>query len=153
MAILFLDVEGAFPNTVSAHMLHNMHMCRVPEEYIPFVDCLLTNRGMQLKFDGYTLDWINVDNGIVQGDPLSMILYLFYNSDLLEDMGKLVTNVGYVDDVNFFAEGPTFDVAYAKLSDMVTHDGGGQDWSKQHNSKFEMSKLTLRSRFLSQAHA
>ena len=26
---------------------------------------------------------------------------------------------------------------------MVTHDGGGQDWSKQHNSKFEMSKLTL----------
>ena len=30
-AILFLDVEGAFPNTVSARLLHNMHMHRVPE--------------------------------------------------------------------------------------------------------------------------
>ena len=142
-AILFLDVKGAFPNAVSARLLHNMHMCRVPEEYIPFVDHLLTNQCMRLKFDGYTSDWITVDNGIVQGDPLSMILYLFYNLDLLEDVGKPEMKVGYIDDVNFFAEGPALDVAYAKLSDMVTRDGGSQDWSKQHTSKFEMLKLTL----------
>ena len=41
-AMHFLDVKGAFPNTVSARLLHNMHMHRVPEEYILFVDCLLT---------------------------------------------------------------------------------------------------------------
>ena len=98
---------------------------------------------MQLKFDGFTLDWIDVNNGILQGDPLSMILYLFYNADLLEDMGKMETKVGYVDAVNFFAEGRTFNAVYAKLSDMMTQEGGGQDWSKLHNSKFEMSKLTL----------
>ena len=70
-AILFLDVEGAFPNAVSARLLHNMRMCRVPKEYVLFMDCLLTNQCTWLKFDGYTSDWINVDNGIVQGDPLS----------------------------------------------------------------------------------
>ena len=32
-AVLFLDVEGAFPNAVTAQLLHNMRMCRVPEEY------------------------------------------------------------------------------------------------------------------------
>ena len=42
-AILFLDVEGAFPNAVSACLLHNMCMRRVPEEYVLFVDHLLTN--------------------------------------------------------------------------------------------------------------
>ena len=26
---------------------------------------------------------------------------------------------------------------------MMMHDGGGLDWSRNHNSKFEMSKLTL----------
>ena len=142
-AILFLDVEGAFPNAISTRLLHNMCMCRVPEEYVLFVHWLLTNRHTWLKFDGFTSDWIDVDNGIVQGPPLSMILYLFYNADLLEDMGKMEMKVGYMDDVNFFAEGRTFDAAYAKLSDMMTQDGGGQDWSKLHNSKFEMSKLTL----------
>ena len=72
-----------------------------------------------------------------------MILYLFYNADLLADMGKMETKVGYVDDVNFFAEGPTFDATYATLNDMMTRKGGGQEWSRNHNSKLEMSKLTL----------
>ena len=137
-AILFLDVEGAFPNAVSTWLLHNMRMRHVPEEYVLFVHRLLTDRCMWLKFDSFTSDWISNDNGIVQGDPLSMILYLFYNADLLEDVGKMETKVGYVDDVNFFAKGRTFDAAYAKLSDMMTREGGGQDWSKLHNSKFEM---------------
>ena len=95
-AILFLDVKGAFPNAVSTRLLHNMRMCHVPEEYVLFVHWLLTNRRTWLKFDGFTSDWIDVDNSIVQGDPLFMILYLFYNADLLEDVGKMETKVGYV---------------------------------------------------------
>ena len=108
----------------------------------------VTDRCTQLKFDSFTSDWIGVDNGIVQGDLLSMILYLFYNADLLEDMGKMETKVGYVDDVNFFAEGRTFDAAYAKLSDMMTREGGGQDWSKLHNSKVRNDQTHLSRFFL-----
>ena len=141
--ILFLDIEGAFPNTVMAQLLYNMCMRQVPEEYVLFIGCLLTNRCTRLKFDGFTSDWVDVDNGIVQGDPLSMILYLFYNSDLLTDVRRMEMKVGYMDDIIFFTEGPTFDDAYAALGHMMTHDGGGLDWSRNHNSKFEMSKLTL----------
>ena len=46
-------------------------------------------------------------------------------------------------DINFFAEAPTFNESYAKLNDMMMHDGGGQDRSRDHNSRFEMLKLTL----------
>ena len=72
-----------------------------------------------------------------------MVLYLFYNADLLANVGKMETKVGYVDDVNFFTEGPTFDAAYAMLNNMMTREGGGQEWSRNHNAKFKMSKLTL----------
>ena len=51
--------------------------------------------------------------------------------------------VGYMDDINFFTEGPTFDNAYVTLGGMMTHNGGGLDWSRNHNSKFEMLKLML----------
>ena len=142
VAILFLDVEGAFPNAVTAQ-LHNMHMRQVLEEYVCFIGHLLTDWRTRLKFDGFTLDWIDIDNGIVQGDPLSMVLYLFYNADLLMDMGKMETKVGYVDNVNFFVEGPTFEAAYAMLNNMMTCEGGSQEWSRNHNSKFKMLKLTL----------
>ena len=94
--ILFLDVEGAFPNAVIAWLLYNMHMHQVPEDYVLFIGHLLTNRHSRLKFDRFTSDWVDVDNGIVQGDPLSMILYLFYNSDLLTDIGRTEMKVGYI---------------------------------------------------------
>ena len=84
------------------------------------MDRLVSNRRTRLKVDDFMSDWIDIDNGILQGDPLSMISYLFYNSNLSEDMGKMEAKVGYIDDVNFFAEGPTFGVAYAKLSNMMT---------------------------------
>ena len=88
-------------------------------------------------------DWVDIDNGIVQGDPLSMLLYLFYNADLLGDIKKMEAKIVYVDDANFFAEGPDFKTAYEKLHDMMTQEGGGQDWARTHGSRFEMSKLEL----------
>src|SRR6266481_858725 len=51
--------------------------------------------------------------------------------------------ITYVDDVNFLAEGENFKEVYERLHDMMTQDGGGQAWSREHNLRFEMSKLTL----------
>jgi len=34
VAVLFLDVEGAFPNAVTTHLLHNLCLCRVLERYV-----------------------------------------------------------------------------------------------------------------------
>ena len=45
---------------------------------------MLTGRCTQLRFDNYTSSWFALDNGIGQGNPLLMLLYLYYNSDTLE---------------------------------------------------------------------
>ena len=44
-----------------------------------------------------------------------MILYLFYNADLLEDTRKSEVKVAYVDNINFYVEGSTFKGAYARI--------------------------------------
>ena len=104
VSVLFLDVEGAFPNAVTGQLLHNMRKRQVPTTYVTFVGNLLTGRKMRLKFNDYTLDWFNLDNGIGQGDPLSMLPYLFYNADLLDvARGLDEKSLGYVDDVAFMA--------------------------------------------------
>ena len=82
-AVLFLDIEGAFLNAVMERLLHNMHIRQLPESYVSFIENMLTNRRTKLRFDGFTSNWVNVENSIVQGDPLSMLLYLFYNADLI----------------------------------------------------------------------
>ncbi len=83
------------------------------------------DRQTRLKFDGFMSEWMNINNGIVQGDPLSMILYLFYNADILSNVKKGEAKVVYMDDANFYAEGADFKEAYRQLSDKMTCDGGG----------------------------
>ena len=76
-SVLFLDVKGAFPNAVKDHLLHNLKKRKIPEVYVIFMNNLLMGRNTKLKFDNFMSDWFAIDNGIGQGDPLSMILYLY----------------------------------------------------------------------------
>ena len=107
------------------------------------IEQMLKDWCTRLKFDGYMSNWVEVNNGIVQGDPLSIILYLFYNTDLIANVKKGKAKIAYIDDANFYAEGRTFQEAYSKLSNMMDRDGRGLDWSLCHNSHFETLKLTL----------
>ena len=130
-------------NTVTLCLLHNLRMRWVLERYLRFIEQMLTNQWTRLKSNGFVSKWVGVNNGIVQGDPLSMILYLFYNADLLDGARTGKAKIAYVDDANYYAEGVDFEEVYEKLCDMMVREGGGQDWSRWHNSRFEASKLTL----------
>ncbi|KAG9227364.1 hypothetical protein CCMSSC00406_0004097 [Pleurotus cornucopiae] len=145
VSALFLDIEAAFPNAVSDQLLTNLHKHRIPQPFINFVHNLLSNRQTTMVFDDYRSDWINVDNGIGQGDPISMILYLFYNTDLIDipvtEKGEYA--IAYVDDATFIAEAKTAAAAHCKLANMMTCPGGGYAWSAIHNSRFETSKLRV----------
>jgi Reverse transcriptase (RNA-dependent DNA polymerase) len=63
-AVLFLDIEGAFPNAVPSTLLHNLRKRRVPHKLINFTEGMLEGRVTTLKFDDYTSNPIPIDNGI-----------------------------------------------------------------------------------------
>ena len=97
-----------------------------------------------LKFDGYTSDQINIENGIGQGDPLSMVLYQYYNADLVEIPHKKgEAAMAYVDNTIMIASAKTFPEAHDKLADMMARKGGITEWSTSHNSPLKHSKLAL----------
>ena len=145
VSVLFLDIEGAFPNAVTKRLIHNLRKRRIPAKYVKFVENLLKGRRMRLRFDDYTSEPIEIRNGIGQGDPLSMILYIIYNADLLEivDHDKGEDALGYVDDVAILATGKNYEETTNKIEAIMTKDGGGIKWSREHNSKFEISKSVI----------
>ena len=57
---------------------------RLPLEIVSFTERMLQGRKMKLHFNDYTSKWFNITNSIGQGDPLSMILYIIYDSNLVE---------------------------------------------------------------------
>ncbi|KIJ19216.1 hypothetical protein PAXINDRAFT_70298, partial [Paxillus involutus ATCC 200175] len=88
-----------------------MRARRIPDSLVEFTDRLLQGRRTKLKFDGYLSEWISITNGIGQGDPLSMILYIIYNSDLVDTAkgrSKQELALAFVDDTAFVAIGKNF---------------------------------------------
>jgi hypothetical protein len=106
---------------------------------------MLTGRRTQLKFNNSISDWIDIRNGISQGDPLSMIAYLIYNADLINiansNNNKLA--LAFVNDTAYIAIGPTFEDTHRTLKDMMERPNGALQWSRDHNSKFEVNKFAL----------
>ena len=109
-----------------------------------FISNMLEGRKTRLKFDDHESGHIDIDNGIGQGDPLSMVLYQFYNADLL-DIPSTPSKVAaaYVDDTILVATAKTFEDTHQVLADMMTREKGALHWAKEHNSKFELTKLAL----------
>ena len=73
-----------------------------------------------------------------------MLLYLFYNADLLDvARGPDEKGLGYVDDVAFMAMANSFTQMHRILKSMMLWAQGGFHWSKAHNSNFKTSKSVL----------
>ena len=144
VSVLFLDIEGAFPNAVNKKLLQNMTRRQVPTKIVQFTENLLRDRTTTLKFDDHTSETILITNGIGQGDPLSMILYQYYNADLIDiPNNPNEAAMAYVDDAILIATGSDFTETHKTISDMMTRPRGALEWSKEHNLRFEFSKLAL----------
>jgi len=144
ISVLFLDIEGAFPNANPEKLAHNLRKRRVPTKYTSFVHNMLRERFTTLKFDRYVSDRIPIDNRIGQGDPLSMVLYQYYNADLLDILKCAEEDaVAYMDNAFMLASGKDFQSAHCKLAAMMGRAGGVEEWSKTHSSPLEYSKLAL----------
>ena len=81
--------------------------------------------------------------GIPQGSPLSSILYLFYNADLLEICERPGTNtsaIGFVDDANILAYGKSTEENCKTLESIHRQC---EKWASRHGSLFAPTKYEL----------
>ena len=144
-SVLFLNIKGVFPNAVMDQLLHNMKKCHLPSEIISFTQHMLEDRKTKLRFDDFKSDWFPIKNGIGQGDPLSMLLYVIYNSDLMDiakkEKGELA--LAFVDNTTLVIVGNMFKDNHRRLKNMMERRGGGYEWSKNHNSCFKTNKFML----------
>ncbi|KAF8576368.1 hypothetical protein K439DRAFT_1288037, partial [Ramaria rubella] len=71
---------------------------------------MLTDRQTCLSFDDYISEFLNIDNGIGQGETGSMLLYLIYSCGLVSiPNGDDEDGGAYVDDNFFMATADTFE--------------------------------------------
>ena len=124
VAALFLDVQGAFLNTVKEQLIHNMCMRRVPSCFINIVAASLTGRTTHLKFDDHLSEALQLNNGTTQGDPSSMLYYSFYNALLIKVAASdNELSPGFIDNTMILTIGNTLAQCHTKLKDMMERPG------------------------------
>ena len=146
VAALFLDIQAAFPNMRKERLLANMQARNIAPEYRNYVDMILTQRQIQLRFNDHISAPFSPENGCCQGCPLSMLLYAIYNAPLIWIADTNTPNeciIGYVDDTTLLAGGKDLSEAYNTLKSMMERVNGVFDWSRTYNSPLEMNKLML----------
>jgi hypothetical protein len=99
---------------------------------------------MQMCFDNFLSEVIYILNGIGQGDPLSMILYILYDADLLEVALPLEEEaLSFVDNALAMVVDKMFDDNINMLIDFINMERGSFAWSDDHNSPFALDKLAV----------
>ena len=81
--------------------------------------------------------------GIPQGSPISPILFLFFNADLVEicdKMGVTAISMGFVDDINILTYGKTIERNCQTLSGVHAEC---ERWARKHGAIFVFKKYEL----------
>ena len=145
VAGLFLDIKGAFPNTVVARLLHDMRMAGVPKQYTDWIARKMEGRKTVIAFDDYVSELFEVRNGLDQGCNLSGAEYAFYNRSQVtgSDGCRGESASSFVDDTINLAAGKDLTEATRRIEDMMLRPGGGIQWAETHFSQYEYDKFGL----------
>ena len=139
---IFLDVSEAFDNVSNKRLLHNLKKRRIDPRIIAWIKSFLDNRTTIIKTNEHTSGKFRILIGILQGSPLSLILYLFYNVDLMEISNKYkeINSSRFINDVMLVT---TVD-NIVKINKLL---GKAHEeclvWARNHGSKFASKKYQL----------
>ena len=139
-SVIFMDVAGAFNNVHHNRLIHNMKQRRIPTQLVKLVQSFLTGRTTQLRFNGTTSNDINIEAGIPQGSPLSPILFMLYNAELLEIPRAPDLALGFIDDIAYGVSGQTAQNNVDRLQTILSKS---EDWKHKHGAQFEPNKYML----------
>ena len=106
---LFIDVKGAFDHVSVNQLLRVFIQLGLPLALIRWIQSFLSDRSIQLAFDGDSTTETPISIGIPQGSPISPILFLIYIRFLFEESGEedqelkeaisQVRFLSYIDDI------------------------------------------------------
>ncbi|MBW0483863.1 hypothetical protein O181_023578 [Austropuccinia psidii MF-1] len=108
---LFLAVKSAYPTVYKERIIHSLRQKNCPTYLYLIIKSFLTKKTTHLFLDQYISQEFPIPNGLPQGSPLSVTLYLLYNSDLLLPTRPSLDNdsisIAYINDLTHLVVEPT----------------------------------------------
>jgi len=118
---IFMDVADAFNNIHYKRLFNNLQKRRIPKVIIGWIQSFLSEHTTQLIFNRTRSANIATPAGVPQGSPLSPLLYMYYNADLLDiaqEHGNAMS-LGFIDDIVYGMKGYSDEENVDRLSSIL----------------------------------
>lgn len=141
---LFLDVKSAYPSVHKQRLTDLLRKKLCPDYIVQQVENYLDNRTTDLQLQDYLSEKFEVADGLPQGSPLSVILYIIYNSSLLinldVDFSSNKISLGFIDDITHLVADKDIDMNVLNLEE---EGENALEWGRLNRAIFDQRKAQV----------
>jgi hypothetical protein len=142
LSLISFDVKGAYNGVCKERLLQRLQARGIPPFIIRWIDGFCSDRTAMIQVNGYTSPTQPLPQaGLPQGSPLSPILFLFFNADLVQ---RRIDNNGgsiaFMDDYTGWVTGPSAEANYLGIQQILEE---ALQWEKRSGATFDIAKTAL----------
>ncbi|EAQ84812.1 hypothetical protein CHGG_08826 [Chaetomium globosum CBS 148.51] len=142
LSLISFDVKGAYNGVFKDRLLQRLKARGIPEPLVKWIDAFCSKRTATIAVNGFTSGRQELPQaGLPQGSPLSPVLFLFFNADLVQH--KIDANGGaitFVDDYTAWVTGPSAESNRTGIQAIIDK---ALDWEKRSGAQFEGERTAI----------
>lgn len=142
LSLVSFDVKGAYNGVCKARLIQRMRARGLPEGLLRWVEAFCSGRTAALQLNGQLTDAQNLPQaGLPQGSPLSPVLFLVFNADLVQQQIDCYGgSAAFVDDYTAWVTGPTAQSNRVGIEAIISR---ALDWERRSGATFEADKTSI----------
>jgi hypothetical protein len=150
LSLISFDVKGAYNGVCKERLLQRMKARGIPEVLLRWVEAFCSERTATIQINGQVSEAQSLPQaGLPQGSPLSPILFLFFNADLVQrPIDSQGGAIAFVDDFTAWVTGSTAQSNREGIEAIISE---ALDWERRSGATFEAEKTAI-IHFASKAH-
>jgi hypothetical protein len=142
VSLISFDVKGAYNGVYKERLLQRMKARGIPEKLLRWIEAFCSERTATIQINGQVSEVQSLPQaGLPQGSPLSPILFLFFNADLVQrQIDSQGGAIAFVDDFTAWVTGPTAQSNREGIEAIINE---ALDWERRSGATFEAEKTAI----------